>query len=201
MITAFGTANHTIGVGIVGVERTDPDIFIPVVGFGIREVNQCAELTNTGFPSITGQHADIGIDFFRCGLVNASRRHHDFGVVKIERAVGFDIDITGNAAFELIGGTGFIHINTVKQACRDICKRHRTAGRGKNLATINGSGYVAQTANSHAVYFTAAAAGDLYAGDTLQCFNDVVIGKFADVFCNDGIDDLNFIALDIKCFG
>ncbi len=48
------------------------------------------------------------------------------------------------------------------------------------------------------VCFAAAAVGDLHAGDALQRFDDVVVGQLADVFGDDGFDDLDGFALVLE---
>ena len=57
---------------------------------------------------------------------------------------------------------------------------------------------VGQTADDDAVGFAAAAVGDLHAGDALQRFDDVVVGQLADVFGDDGLDDLGGFALVLE---
>jgi hypothetical protein len=108
----------------------------------------------------------------------------------------------------LLGRAGLEDIEAADQVRGNILQRERAPDAGEHVAPVPGRGGVRQTADHDTatrgrpgVGLAAAAVRDLHAGDSLQRFDDVVVGQLADVLGDDRLDDLDRFALVLEAFG
>src|SRR5690606_38187089 len=80
----------------------------------------------------------------------------------------------------------------------NILERQLAAVRREDVAAVPSRGNVRKSANEDDVGLAAASIGDLNACDTLQRFDNIVVRQLADVFGDDGFDDLNGFALVLE---
>ncbi len=123
----------------------------------------------------------------------------------VERLAGDEIDRTGNAAVDHVGGGVLEDFDAAQQFGRDVVERQRTAAiGGEDVAAVQFRTHEGQAANDHARTFDREAIGvvalfeaaDIDAGHALQRFGNRTVGQGADVFGGDDVDERVGIALD-----
>ena len=110
------------------------------------------------------------------------------------------VDLASEAGLDLVRRTCLVHVDAADEVGRHVLQRETAADAGEYVAAVPGRGAVGQSADGDAVRFAAAAVGDLYAGDALQGFNDVVVGQLADVFSDDRLEHLSGFFLVLEAF-
>ena len=141
----------------------------------------------------------IAGELVRQFLVIRLARQDDLRALDIERARGLDVDRRADAAILQRGVAALVDVRAGNQFGGEQIEAERPArifGRDRAPVDQHGVERRAEAAHRHELAFPTRPV-DRHAGDALERFGDVRIGKLAEILGRDGIDDEIGIALHI----
>ncbi len=180
----------------LGVPRLDRDGVLTERALLLRVVHQDADLADTGLPAIAEQARERRLAVVGEVVIVVLHAAGDLAAVVVERQTRAQVDRAAQATFDHVGRRILVDIDATEQFGRHVFEAQATAVvGGKDVATIELGAHLGEAADGDRAAF-AVVARNLDSGDALQRFGHVVVGQLADVFGNDGIDDLLCVLLD-----
>ncbi len=164
----------------------------------IGHVDQRTDLADPGIPAIGQQDRPLRIHVFAVERVVTARVDDDRRITKIERLVDRQVDDSGDAALDQIGGRRLVDIDPRQGRGGQVLQVEAAADARNDLATVQRGDQGVDPANAHAGDMVVIADIDLDAGNALQRRRRGRIGEFADILGDHRIDDLHRIALDLR---
>ena len=168
---------------------------------------QNADGAAVGFPRIADQPGYAGRPFLAEIAVIRLGAQPDVEALIVERLAGVEVDRTCKAAFDHVGGRVLADDYRAEQFRRNVGEVNRLTvdASGECVAAVEFGADEVETTNDDARTFDGEVIGvvrtgeavDGDAGQPLQRFGDRAVGKRADVFGGDGIDDGVGITLDV----
>ena len=197
-----GTVRHRHALAFVarqvglGVPRLDRDGVLAERALLLRVVHQDADLADAGLPAIAEQARERRLAVVGQVVIVVLDAAGDLAAFVVERQARTQVDGAAQATFDHVGRRVLVHVDAAEQFGRHVFEAQATAVvGGEDVTTIELGAYLGQAADGDRAAF-AVVARNLDAGDALQRLGDVVVGQLADVFGDDGVDDLLGVLLD-----
>lgn len=189
------------GYIVIGQVAAHVDAVFAVLAFLVGNVEQHAEFTGFGVPAVGEQDGCRGLQRVAQVPFVEGEAAGDLHAVLVEGHAGAQVDQATEASFDHLRTGVLVDVHTAEQFGRHVFPAQCTAGiGGEDIAAIELAAHLGEAAHHDAAAF-ALVAGDLHAGDALQCLGDVVVGQLADVLGHDRINDLVAGFLDDLCLG
>ena len=164
----------------------------------VGKIDESAQFAATHVPAVGDQQLAVRFEVARLIGIVAPHRPGHLETLEVERTARANVDQPGNARLDQIGRRRLEGFDRGDRTRGKILERHGPRLGSEDLATIVGGRVegAIQPAEQYPTGF-AAVALNLNAWDARRGIGDGDIRQLADVLCDDSVDNLIAVALDV----